>query len=85
MRLNAGQLGWKFWKVLVEADRSSRKILRWEWFLAACLKVARMHFPGIFRKCPALLIVLERFLKLFASIGLSNAIICSYLSRGAIC
>ena len=36
MRLNAGRLGWKFWKVLVEADSSSSKFLRWEWFLPAC-------------------------------------------------
>ena len=34
MRLNAGRLGWKFWKVLVEADSST--ILRWEWFLQGC-------------------------------------------------
>ena len=64
----------EFGKVLVEAQ---------SWDGSASCLVAKMHSPGIFRKCPALLE--GPLMMLFASIGLSNSIVCPCLSRAAIC
>lgn len=82
MRLNAGRLGWKFWKVLVEADSST--ILRWEWFLQGCKlpKCTFLAFSGNVRFC---WLFWKTLLKIFASIDLSNSTNCSCLSRAAIC